>query len=396
MPNDTPTHLLRPRSPQFLRRIWLAALPMVILGGCSKPPPPEGPPSDFPVPCVVGKATLERLEERLPLVGSVEAKDSVRIQSELEARVLRVGFKEGAAVKAGAVLFELDKRREEARLAEAVARQARAHKDLERGLVLLESKTIPPQEEDRLREAAKAADANVVLAQAAVEDAVVKAPFDGMMGELLASVGQFVGRGGDLATLTTMDPVEVAFDIPERFVSQVSMGQEVRLEAAAYPKSPFVGKVMYMAPELQGESRTLRVKAALDNKELKLRPGMFGVITLVFSVRERALVIPEGAILQQGDQSMVVALDAAGKAQFRPVRVGLRMAGRAEILEGMAEGEKVVVEGHQKTRPGAQIMAMPGSRAHDVEPDAMPGAPDAAAADAPVDAAAAKPDSKPE
>lgn len=345
---------------------------VLALAGCGKPPPPQGPPSDFPVPSIVGKAVVERLEERLPLVGNVRAKDSVRLQSELEARVLACQFEEGAFVKAGTVLFSLDRRREEARLAEALARQERALKDLERGKVLLESKTIPPQEEDRLKEAALAAEANVQLLRAAVEDAEVKAPFDGLVGERAASVGQFIGRGGALATLTRIDPLEVEFEVPERYASQLAAGQVVRLETTAYPGAPFEGKVSFLAPEVNQSSRTLRVKADLANADRKLRPGMFGVITLVFSVRENALVIPEGAIQQMGDQSMVVLVGADNKAVFQPVKTGVRMAGRAEVLDGLKEGDKVVVEGHQKTRPGATIIAMPGSAQYGVEPTPPP------------------------
>ena len=354
----------------------LLAIPLILaLAGCGKPPPPQGPPSDFPVPSVVGKATRERLEERLPMVGTIRAKDTVRLQSELEARVTRVGFAEGAFVKAGTVLFELDRRRESARMAEAQARLDRATKDLERGMVLLASKTIPPQEEDRLKEAARAAEANVALLKAALEDAVVKAPFDGLVGERAASVGQFVGRGGELASLTRIDPLEVEFEVPERFLGQLTLGQTVRLETAAYPGQPFEGKVAFLAPEVSAASRTLRAKADLANADRKLRPGMFGEITLVFAVRENALVIPEGAIMQQGDQAMVVVVGADDKASYRPVKAGMRLAGRAEITEGLEEGEKVVVEGHQKIRPGATVITMPGSAKYGVEPAAPPAAP---------------------
>jgi membrane fusion protein (multidrug efflux system) len=350
----------------------LYLIPVLLFAACGKPPPPEGMPSDFPVPSVVGKATRENLEERLPLVGSVRAKDRVVLQSEMEARVIEVAFEEGALMKTGQVLFRLDQRREEAAMAEAKARLARAEADLARGQSLLANQTIPPQEFDRLQEAALAAKANLDLAVSRLEDATVKAPFDGMIGEHSASVGQYVTRGGALATLTRIDPLEVEFEVPERFISQLALGQQVRLDTAAWPGEPFTAKVSFLAPEVDMTSRTLRVKGDLANPEGKLRPGMFGTIELVFAARKNALVIPEGAIQQMGDQAMVVAVGPEDKAEYRPVKTGLRLAGRVEITEGLKEGERVVVEGHQKIAPGATVITMPGSIKHGVEPPPPP------------------------
>lgn len=354
-----------------MKRI-LILLSISLLAGCGKPPPPEGMPSDFPVPSVVGKATREKLEERLPLVGSVRAKDRVVLQSEMEARVVEVAFAEGALVKAGQVLFRLDARREEAAVAEAEARLARAEADLNRGQSLLANQTIPPQEFDRLREAALASKANLELAVSRLEDATIKAPFDGMVGERAASVGQYVTRGGSLATLTRVDPLEVEFEVPERFISQLAPGQNLRLDTAAWPGEPFDARVSYLAPEVDMTSRTLRVKGDLANPDGKLRPGMFGTIELVFAARENALVIPEGAVQQMGEQAMVVVVGAEDKAEYRPVKTGLRLAGRVEITDGLKEGERVVVEGHQKIAPGATVITMPGSIKHGVEPPPPP------------------------
>lgn len=351
-----------------LLHLW----PVVLLVACGKPPPPEGMPSDFPVPSVVGKATREKLEQRLPLVGSVRAKDRVVLQSEMEARVIKVAFEEGALVKAGQTLFCLDQRREEAALAEAKARLARAVADLARGRSLLANQTIPPQEFDRLQEAALAAKANLDLAVSRVEDAVIRAPFDGMAGEHTASVGQYVTRGGALATLTLVDPLEVEFEVPERFISQLALGQQVRLDTATWPDQAFTAKVTFLAPEVDLKSRTLRVKGDLPNPDGKLRPGMFGTIVLIFAVRDNALVIPEGAVQHMGDQAMVVAVGAEDKAEYRPVKTGLRLAGKVEITDGLKEGDRVVVEGHQKIAPGATVITMPGSARHGVEPPTPP------------------------
>lgn len=346
----------------------------LLAAGCGKPPPPQGPPSGMPVPSIVGKATREKLEQRLPLVGSVRSKDKVRLQSETEGRVLAVKFTEGGMVKAGEVLFQVDQRRPLAQLAEATARVERARQDLARGEELLASKTIPPQEVDRLKEAALVATANLELARAAVEDTTITAPFNGVIGERAVSEGQFLSRGGELATLTRVDPLEIEFEVPERFVAGLAKGQKVSLAPAAWPGKVFAAEVNFLSPDLDPASRSLRVKAELANPDGALRPGMFGTVDLVFAVRESALVIPEGAIMQRGDQAMVIALGSENKAEFRQIKIGLRLAGKVEVIDGLKEGEMVVVEGHQKAGPGSTIIIMPGSAAHGVTPPAAAGA----------------------
>jgi membrane fusion protein, multidrug efflux system len=358
----------------------LAVLLPLFLAACGKPPPPEPPPSDFPVAAVVAMVTREAVEERVELVGTVRATDTVELRSELEARVSAAEFTEGGAVEAGQVLFRLDPRREEARLAEAQARLERAAADRARGDELLARQTIPPQEMDRLVEAARTAAAAVELARANLADATIAAPFAGLVGERRAVPGQFVSRGDPLATLTRMDPLEIDFRVPERFAARVAAGQAVRFRAPAWPDETFEARVQYLEPALDADSRSLRVKAGLPNPGLKLRPGMFGTIDLVFATREAALLIPEGALINRGDATLVVRVGADHKAEFRPVVAGERLAGRVEITGGLAEGDRVIVEGHQKTRPGATVIATAGSRRFGVEPDPPPGAPAAAAA----------------
>jgi len=358
-----------------LRLIHPAALTVLLFASCGKPPAPEGPPSDFPVAAVVARVMREPLEERVEMVGTVRATATVTLRSEIEGRVIDADFAEGMPVQKGTILFQLDTRREKALLAEAEARLSRARSDLERGKELLAKETIPAQEMDRLVEAVDIATAAVDLARANLEDAAVTAPFDGLVGERDAVPGQFVSRGDALATLTRMDPIEIEFRVPERFTSRVETGQAIRFQTPAWPDQDFAARVHYLDPGIESESRTLRVKAELPNPEMKLRPGMFGTITLVLDTRDAALLIPEAAIINRGDATLVVKVGGDNIASFQPVRTGMRQVGRIEITDGLAEGDRVVVEGHQKTRPGATILATPASLQYGVEPDSPPAAP---------------------
>jgi membrane fusion protein, multidrug efflux system len=324
------------------------------------------------MPVVAARVERASLEEQIPLVGQLKAREEVSIVSEVDARVVEIGFEEGAPVEQGQTLYRLDSRKQDALVAEAQARLDLAQSELRRGRELLDRNTIPPQEFDRLQAAVLTAEAALLLATAGQEDTVISAPFPGTMAERIASPGQFVSRGSTLGTLTQLDPLELEFQIPERYVSQVAEGLVARLTTIAYPGEPFAAELSYIAPELATDSRTLTVKALIDNADGRLRPGMFGTIALIFSARDDALVVPESSLRYQGDLVFVTTVDADRLAAFQPVEVGLRLAGKAEILSGLAEGDIVVIEGFQKLGPGSPVSFAPASAQHGVDPDLPP------------------------
>jgi membrane fusion protein (multidrug efflux system) len=129
----------------------------------------------------------------------------------------------------------------------------------------------------------------------------------------------------------------------------------VEFKVAAFPKDSFKGEVYFISPQLDAGTRTALVKARIPNPDLKLKGGMFASLDLTLQLRETALVIPEPAIVNNGDATMVFALTATNTAVMKPVKIGLRLAGKAEVLGGLVAGEMVVVEGVQKLRPGAPV-----------------------------------------
>lgn len=344
------------------------------LAGCGKPPGPQGPPEGMAMPVIAARVQRKPLEERLPLVGSLQPKEDIRVLSEADARIEKIGFQPGETVEAGHVLFELDSRRQQAMLAEGEARLALAQSELKRGEELLASKTIPEQEIERLRAAALAAEAQVKLLKAELEDLTIKAPFRGAVSDRQVSVGQFVRRGDELVLLIQTDPLELVFQVPERYVGQIRLGQQIQLGIVAFPDETFAGEVGYVSPKLDETSRTLLVKVFLKNADGRLRAGMFGSVDLTFRAKDDALILPQTAVLNDADQIYVVAVDAENKAAFKPVKTGLQLAGQVEIVEGLAEGDIVVVEGYQKLGPGSPVMFAPDSAQYGVEPTPPPAA----------------------
>ncbi len=372
----------------FRSLFWLVTATMLL--SCGKPPGPEGPPPGMAMPVVVAPVKREPLEERIPMVGSLEPKEDIRVLSETSARIVKISFTPGTPVAPGDVLFELDSRKQKAMLAEGKAKLALTESELARGEELMAKKNIPAQEFDRLKAAKLQAEAQVASLEADLEDTIIRAPFAGSVSDRKVSIGQFVARGEELALLLQTDPLELVFQVPERYVGQISLGQTIRLNIVAYHGETFEGKVGYISPKLDETSRTLLVKVYLSNPEGRLRSGMFGTVDLLYRARENALTVPESAVLLDADRVYVVAVNAEKKAEFRPIKVGERLAGRVEILEGLAEGDLVVVEGYQKLGPGSAIAISADSAVHGVTPEPAP-APDAAPAPAPATEPAAKP-----
>lgn len=346
-----------------------AALLLAATASCGRPPAGEGAPPDMAMPVVAAKVSRTALEERLPLIGSLRAREQVRLVSEVDARIVGIDFEEGALVAGESVLFEFDDRRQKARLADGEARYELAKSELSRGRELLERRTIPPQEFDRLQAAYLSAEAELSQLRADLEDTRIVAPFDGVMTSREASVGQFITRGSELAGLIQLDPLEVEFQVPERFASQIEPGQRIRMRTVAFGDEQFEGVVDYVAPRIDPRSRSLEVKASLPNPDGRLRPGQFGTIDLVFRSRDDALVIPETAVRHQAGSVFVTKVDDERRVSFQPVETGMRLEGRIEILDGLAEDDVIVIEGFQKLGPGSKVLFAAGSAEHGVEPD---------------------------
>lgn len=346
--------------------ILAGAVPL-FLCGC-KPPSPEGEGGDWPVSAVVAQVEQEKIEEAVSLVGSLRAREAIDLVSEIDAVVEEIGFSEGQPVERDAVLFRLDEAKLQASLEAAQARFKLAETNFKRNEELLRNQTISQQEFDQVLANLEADQAALDLAREQLADAVIRAPFAGVTGERQVSVGQFVNRGTVLGSLVNMDPLEAVFDVPERYLGQLSAGRTVTIRTAAYGDEGFAGEVFFVAPRVNERDRTVRVKAKIPNTDGRLKPGMFGNLALVLGVREAALTLPESCLKYRGDDASVVVRNAEGKAEFRPVSVGIRMKGRVEIVDGVTAGELVVAEGHQKMGPGSTIMIAPGSERYGVSP----------------------------
>lgn len=344
---------MRPKPRSRLMSLGISLL-LAAGAGCGKGGGSGGGPGGMAVHVVGFRAVEQPVQERVAVVGSLAANESVETRSELDGVIEEIGFDEGQHVAAGDVLFRIDGAKLEASLAEAEANLQLAETTLERYAALGESRAVSKQEVDQARSTFEARRALVELMRVQLEDATVAAPFSGTAGARLISLGQYVTKGQALTSIVDTDTMKAEFSIPERFLSQVAEGQSVEVRLAAYPGKRFHGTVYFVDPRVSPETRTVLVKARLPNPDGRMRAGMFANLDLMLQVRDRAVVIPESALLLEGNQASVFVV-ADGKAQPRPVTPGVRLAGALEIREGLLAGEVVIIEGTQKVGPGSPV-----------------------------------------
>lgn len=349
-------------------------LPILLLlttfAGCKPKAGGGGPPGGFATQVVAVKASKEPITERLRVIGTVLANETVDLQPEVDGRVAAIHFEEGQRVQAGQLLVELDSAEVEARLAEGEANARLAQSKWDRAQELLKNRTMSQQEADEAKAQFDMATSRVLQNTKQLRDMKIKAPFGGVLGSRQISPGQVISRmapgrnsGATIATLSDLDPVKVEGNVPERYLALAKEGAKVRLSIAAFPDETFEGEVYFVAPQIDPINRTALVKARVPNPDLRLKPGMFASADLTLRVREEAIVIPEAALMPQGEHFAVIVVDADLTAQMRPVKPGIRSAGRVEILEGLQPDELVVVEGWQKTRPGGKVTLAPEEKA---------------------------------
>jgi len=341
-----------------------------MLTGCGKPGGDQGG-GGFAVQAVVAPVQRETVQDQVRLVASLAARDMVDLASETDGIVASIPFTEGAAVTNGQILVLLDQDKTRARLEQAEARCELARSDHQRGQELLESDTISKQEFDRLEATRRDSEAALTLAKEELEDSLIRAPFDGVTGERLVSPGHYLTRGSPVTSVVRLAPLDAEFEGPERYLAHLQSGQAITLSTVAYPDKTFTGKVTFISPRVNTETRTVLIKAELPNEELLLRPGMYGQLDLILTERDDALVIPEASVRYEGPEASVVVMNADGVAEFRSVKVGLILPGRVVIEEGLTEGERVVVEGHQKLGPGMPIAISPDSARYGLSPEPM-------------------------
>ncbi len=306
----------------------------------------------------VGKVEVMSLQDETLAVGSLRSRQGVILRPEVGGRIARLGFVDGQRVTRGQVLVQLDDTLQQAQLLQAKAQESIARTSLQRNRELVAQNFVSQSAADQTAAALEVAEAQVAVAHAQLMRMSIVAPFDGVTGIRSVNVGDYVKDGADLVTVEDMSAMTVDFRLPEAVVSRLRMGQAVVVSLDGLPSRKFKARVEAIDSQLDANGRSLLVRARLDNSSGALRSGMFARARVVFEDRPYALVVPEEALVPMGaKQYLIKVVDgASGRVSQRiEARLGLRVPGKVEILEGVAAGDIVVTAGQARLMRGDSI-----------------------------------------
>ena len=320
--------------------------------------------------------TVTSLPQTITAVGSLRSDESVTLRPEVAGRISSIAFQEGQRVSKGAMLVRLDQAVPQAEAQQSRANLVLARTKYDRAVDLAKSNFISGQARDEAENNFKVAEASLQLAEAKLAKMDIRAPFSGIIGLRSVSVGDYVKEGADLVNLESIDPLKVDFRVPEVYMRQVQVGQPLQVQLDALPGRTFEGKVFAVNPLVDAAGRAVVIRAMVRNPDTSLRPGMFTRVRLITRDAQDAMVLPEQALVPQGDQQFVYRI-IDGKAVRTKVELGQRRDAMVEILNGVAKGDLVVTAGQLKLRDGAPVNVAGAASAKDgstaVAPPMAPG-----------------------
>ena len=318
-----------------------------------------GASSPLPVEVILLKPVT--VQEDLNAVGSLRSNESVILRPEVSGRIAAIGFKDGQLVRKGQLLVALDASLNEAEVAQARAEYDLAVSNFKRSEDLASRKFISSSAQETAESNAQVSEAKLKLAQARLSKMKIVAPFDGVVGIRSVSLGDYVKDGTDLVNVEDVRTLKVDFRLPERSLPQIKVGQVVEITADALPNERYQGVIEAINPRIDSNGRSLELRARLQNDSGRLRPGMFARVRVIIGERLNALMLPEEAIVPQGDVFYVYKV-VDGQARRVPVKIGVRRSSQVEIVEGLASGDQVVTAGMRLSRDGQPVRVQEPAR----------------------------------
>lgn len=295
-------------------------------------------------------------------IGTLAPVEGVTISADADGTIVRIAADSGSAVQAGDLLVELDTSVERANLQAAQASAELARINLDRARDLFGRSAMAKSDYDSAEATAKQSVAAVAALEAQIAKKQVRAPFSGRVGIRLVNPGQFVARGQPLLPLQKLDPIFVNFNVPQRQLPSLSLGQEVSVAIDAFAE-PFMGRLTAIDAEVDASTRNISVQATLANPDEKLRAGMFARVEVMLHATEKLVVIPATAIAYASYGNSVYVVEKMKGEDGREflgvrqqfVKLGATRGDLVAVSGGLKPGEQVVSAGVFKLRNGAPV-----------------------------------------
>lgn len=308
-------------------------------------------------------ATKKSWHPILKSVGTLEAINGVEINSEVTGQVTKIFFKSGQFVKTGEQLVQLDDSVDQQTLNNNLAALRLDVLNYNRQIALYKTGATSKEKLDTAQAEMLQSKAQVVSARVMIGKKNIKAPFDGKLGIRQINLGEYVSSGQAMVLLQSLDPLYVNFDLPEQFLSNVFVNQEVRIKTDADPTKVYTGKVTAVDSTVNVSTRSLSVQATFPNEKHQLYPGLFADVSVIEPTQVGVVVVPQTAITYSlyGDSAYIVTKGKDKKdkpvliANQKFITVGERRGTVVAVTKGVSAGDEVVTAGQLKLHPGAQV-----------------------------------------
>ncbi|MBK1681726.1 efflux RND transporter periplasmic adaptor subunit [Rhodocyclus tenuis] len=381
------------------RLLGAAALVSAVLAGCSGSNAPAGPPPGAmgPMPVTVLEVQPQTIPSSIEVMAQTEGARETEVRARVGGIIVKRLYQEGATVKAGQPLFQIDRATYEIALAEATAKAEQSSREMNRLKGLIAAKAISQKEYDDAVSTDALAQAALRQAQLNLSWTTVTAPVAGTTGRALKSEGNLITVGSDslLTSISQLNPIWVRFSLSESEIAKLPGGRltpssisgvELILpDGSVYPQK---GKLNFLASTIDTTLGTQQLRAEFPNTDSRLLPGQFVRARLLAGDREGVFLVPQSAVIQTEQARLVMVANAENKVAPRPVQAGEWRGRDWVILGGLKAGDKVIVDNLMKLRPDMPVAPH--------APGQQPGAPAAAAKPAEAPAGdAAKPAEKP-
>lgn len=344
------------------KRIIYIAIILVIIGAIVYPKLPERTSEKANQPASPGSNTLtvnaivlerENLKNQVNVTGTILADESVAVNSEVAGKVEKIYFSEGQQINKGTLLIKLNDDEVLAEL-EKLRFTKKLNEEIEnRQKQLLEKEAISQEEYETALTTLNTTNAEIKVLQARLDKHNIRAPFSGRIGLRNISEGSYLNPGSIIAQLYKINPVKIDFSVPSRHLELVNNGDKINFTVDAYEEE-FSGEIYAIEPQIDPQTRSIRLRARAENKNGKLFPGQFARINLILENLEEALLVPTEAVIPELGGKKVF-LYQNGKVASQTIETGIRTETNVQVTNGLNPGDTVITTGILQINTGSEV-----------------------------------------
>ena len=354
---------------------YIALILFTFTSGCSNQATDKGNKvsnsNDFSVPVETIQVNAAPFTQYIEAVGTLESPETTELTSENKGKVAYLNIPEGEVVPKGHILAKVDDSTSSAEIKIAKAKLKNVDENYKRMKSLQEQGAVSKQTLDNALEELESAEGELERVESIQEKTTITAPFEGVLSFKNVSTGAFIDPGDVIVRISQINPLDLIFSLPEKYSSSIKPGQHLDFSLSDENDTSkiYSARVSTIDPYIDKETRSLKIKASVDNTNKKLLPGRFTTIKLAFKKVDKAIFIPQQALIQEGDTKKVFLVKEDNTVDLQTVKSGQWTKDSVEILSGLQSGDVIVTAGHQKLNAGTKIDSKPHNKIYNMNLD---------------------------